>query len=56
MPLKLQYAHIRLADASQRAVILARLTTACAAFGTHVTEDHGRLVIGPGSDPRHDRH
>jgi poly-gamma-glutamate capsule biosynthesis protein CapA/YwtB (metallophosphatase superfamily) len=56
VPLKLQYAHTRLADASQRAVILARLTTACAAFGTHVTEDDGRLVIGPGSDPRHDRH
>jgi len=33
VPLKLQYAHTRLADSSERAWIRDRFTSACAAFG-----------------------
>jgi hypothetical protein len=54
VPLILEYAHTRLANTSQRALIQARLTAACAAFGTEVTEDRG-LVISPGSGPHRTR-
>jgi len=45
VPLKLEYAHTRLADRNERAWIRARLTRACAAFGTEVKEEDGLLVI-----------
>ncbi|HCU94294.1 MAG TPA: poly-gamma-glutamate biosynthesis protein [Actinobacteria bacterium] len=45
VPLKLEYAHTRLPDSSERAWIRARFTSACAAFGTEVTEEDGLLVI-----------
>ena len=54
VPLKLEYAHTRLADSSERAWIRARFTSACAAFGTEVREENGLLVIehpGSGAPP-----
>jgi len=45
VPLKLEYAHTRLADSNERAWIRARFTSACAAFGTEVSEENGLLVI-----------
>ena len=44
IPLKLEFAHTRLADGEDAAWIRRRLGDACAAFGTAVTEEGGRLV------------
>ena len=44
IPLKLEFAHTRLAKGEDAACIERRFTAACAAFGTEVTEEHGHLV------------
>jgi len=45
VPLMLDYCHTRLADGEDRAWIRRRFTRVCAAFGTTVTEEIGRLVL-----------
>ncbi|MFP4513141.1 MAG: CapA family protein [Acidimicrobiales bacterium] len=45
VPLALDYCHTRLAAGDDRRWIAHRFRTACAAFDTKVTEQHGRLVI-----------
>ena len=45
-PIKLEYAYTRLADGDDHAWIRRRFTAACAALGTDVAEDAGRLVTG----------
>jgi poly-gamma-glutamate synthesis protein (capsule biosynthesis protein) len=45
VPLCLEYAHTRLADAEESAWIRARFRRACAALGTEVKEEGGRLVV-----------
>jgi poly-gamma-glutamate synthesis protein (capsule biosynthesis protein) len=45
VPLKLDYCHTRLADGDDAAWIASRFTHACAALGTEVRPDAGRLVI-----------
>jgi poly-gamma-glutamate capsule biosynthesis protein CapA/YwtB (metallophosphatase superfamily) len=44
IPLKLEFAHTRFADGEDAAWIRRRFADACAAFGTAVTEEDGRLV------------
>jgi poly-gamma-glutamate capsule biosynthesis protein CapA/YwtB (metallophosphatase superfamily) len=44
IPLKLEFAHTRLATGDDAAWIARRFTTACTAFGTEVAEENGRLV------------
>ena len=44
IPLKLDYAYTRLADGDERAWIRRRFTDACAALGTTVADEGGRLV------------
>jgi poly-gamma-glutamate synthesis protein (capsule biosynthesis protein) len=44
IPLKLEFAHTRLATGDDAAWITRRFTAACAAFGTEVAEESGRLV------------
>jgi hypothetical protein len=44
IPLKLEFAHTRFADGEDAARIRRRFAHACAAFGTAVTEEDGRLV------------
>jgi poly-gamma-glutamate capsule biosynthesis protein CapA/YwtB (metallophosphatase superfamily) len=44
VPLKLEFAHTRLATGDDAAWIRRRFTAACAAFGTEVSEENGRLV------------
>ena len=44
IPLKLEFAHTRLATDDEAAWIRRRFTKACAAFGTAVAEENGRLV------------
>jgi poly-gamma-glutamate synthesis protein (capsule biosynthesis protein) len=44
IPLKLQFAHTRLARGDEAEWIERRFTAACAAFGTDVSEEDGRLV------------
>jgi poly-gamma-glutamate capsule biosynthesis protein CapA/YwtB (metallophosphatase superfamily) len=44
IPLKLEFAHTRFADREDTAWIRRRFADACAAFGTAVTEEDGRLV------------
>ncbi|HZC28460.1 MAG TPA: CapA family protein [Gaiellaceae bacterium] len=44
VPLKLEYAHTRLAGGDDRAWIRRRFTDACAALGTPVGDEGGRLV------------
>jgi poly-gamma-glutamate capsule biosynthesis protein CapA/YwtB (metallophosphatase superfamily) len=46
LPLRLDYARTRLAEAADRAWIARRLRRACAELGTPVTEEDGRLVVG----------
>jgi poly-gamma-glutamate capsule biosynthesis protein CapA/YwtB (metallophosphatase superfamily) len=48
VPLALDYCHTRLATGEDAAWIRRRFRQACAAFGTEVTEDGGRLVVSPG--------
>jgi poly-gamma-glutamate capsule biosynthesis protein CapA/YwtB (metallophosphatase superfamily) len=45
LPLKLEYCHTRLATRDEAAWIAHRFRSACAAFGTEVAEEEGRLVI-----------
>lgn len=45
VPLKLEYCRTRLADAAEATWIGRRFRRACAAFGTEVVVDAGRLVI-----------
>jgi poly-gamma-glutamate capsule biosynthesis protein CapA/YwtB (metallophosphatase superfamily) len=45
VPLKLEYCHTRLADGDDAAWIRRRFRDACAAFGTEVREETGRLVV-----------
>jgi poly-gamma-glutamate capsule biosynthesis protein CapA/YwtB (metallophosphatase superfamily) len=44
IPLKLEFAHTRRAEGEDAAWIRRRFTDACAAFGTEVAEEDGRLV------------
>jgi hypothetical protein len=44
IPLKLEFAHTRLATGDDAARIARRFTAACAAFGTQVADENGRLV------------
>jgi poly-gamma-glutamate capsule biosynthesis protein CapA/YwtB (metallophosphatase superfamily) len=50
LPLKLEYAHTRLARGEEAAWIRRRFREACSVFGTDVLEEESRLVIaaGPG--------
>jgi poly-gamma-glutamate synthesis protein (capsule biosynthesis protein) len=45
VPLKLEYCHTRLADGEEADWIRRRFREACAALGTEVAEDEGRLVV-----------
>nr|WP_275403956.1 CapA family protein [Pseudonocardia acidicola] len=45
VPLALDHCHTRLAEPEEAAWITRRFRTACAAFGTEVTERAGRLVV-----------
>jgi poly-gamma-glutamate capsule biosynthesis protein CapA/YwtB (metallophosphatase superfamily) len=45
VPLALDYCHTRLANDKEAAWICARFADACAALGTEVDEQHGRLVV-----------
>jgi poly-gamma-glutamate capsule biosynthesis protein CapA/YwtB (metallophosphatase superfamily) len=45
VPLKLEYCYTRLATRDEAAWIAHRFRTACAALGTEVAEENGRLVI-----------
>jgi poly-gamma-glutamate synthesis protein (capsule biosynthesis protein) len=45
IPLKLEFAHTRLAAGDDATWIKRRFTAACAAFGTQVEEQDGRLVL-----------
>ncbi len=45
LPLRLEYCHTRLARGEDADWIRARFRRACAAFGTDVFEDDGRLVV-----------
>ncbi|MGH9051548.1 MAG: CapA family protein [Acidimicrobiia bacterium] len=47
IPLRLDYCHTRLATGADRDWIRGRFTAACAAFGTAVDDEAGRLVITP---------
>jgi poly-gamma-glutamate synthesis protein (capsule biosynthesis protein) len=49
VPLKLEYCYTRLARGEERAWVHARFRAACAAIGTEVREEEGRLVIDLGS-------
>jgi poly-gamma-glutamate capsule biosynthesis protein CapA/YwtB (metallophosphatase superfamily) len=44
IPLKLEFAHTRLADGDDAAWVRRRFREACAAFGTEVAQEDGRLV------------
>jgi hypothetical protein len=44
LPLKLEFTHTRLASGDDYTWIKQRFTAACAAFGTNVSEESGRLV------------
>jgi poly-gamma-glutamate capsule biosynthesis protein CapA/YwtB (metallophosphatase superfamily) len=44
IPLKLEFAYVRLADGGDFAWVRRRFGNACAAFGTEVTEEEGHLV------------
>jgi poly-gamma-glutamate synthesis protein (capsule biosynthesis protein) len=48
VPIKLDYCHTRLAGGRDAAWIARRFRSACARFGTEVTEADGRLVSSPG--------
>jgi poly-gamma-glutamate synthesis protein (capsule biosynthesis protein) len=45
IPLKLEFCHTRLAHGEEAAWIGSRFRAACAALGTEVTEEDGRLVV-----------
>lgn len=46
VPLRLEYAHTRLADGEDAAWIRRRFTRACAELGSEVRQEDGRLVVG----------
>jgi poly-gamma-glutamate capsule biosynthesis protein CapA/YwtB (metallophosphatase superfamily) len=48
LPLKLEYCHTRLATGADAAWVRHRLHVACAALGTEVAEEGGRVIICPG--------
>jgi poly-gamma-glutamate capsule biosynthesis protein CapA/YwtB (metallophosphatase superfamily) len=48
LPLKLEYCHTRLATGEDAAWVRHRLHVACAALGTEVAEEAGRVIICPG--------
>jgi hypothetical protein len=48
VPLRLEYAHTRLAHGADADWIRRRFREACAALGTEVTEEDGRLVVATG--------
>jgi poly-gamma-glutamate synthesis protein (capsule biosynthesis protein) len=45
LPLKLEYCHTRLADGEEADWVRHRFRTACAALGTEVADEDGRLVV-----------
>jgi poly-gamma-glutamate synthesis protein (capsule biosynthesis protein) len=45
IPLKLEFSYARLAHGEEAAWIRSRLQAACAALGTEVSEQDGRLVV-----------
>jgi poly-gamma-glutamate capsule biosynthesis protein CapA/YwtB (metallophosphatase superfamily) len=45
VPLKLEFCHTRLADGEEAAWIRRRFRAACAALGTEVAEEDGRIVV-----------
>ncbi len=45
IPLKLEYCYTRLAEGEDARWVRRRFQQACAAFGTRVTEEEGRLVV-----------
>jgi hypothetical protein len=45
VPLKLEFCHTRLADGDEAAWIRGRFRATCAALGTEVIEEEGRLVV-----------
>jgi hypothetical protein len=45
LPLRLDFCRSRLADGEDARLVRRRFTEACAAFGTEVAEDEGRLVV-----------
>ena len=45
VPLKLEFCHTRLAEGEEAAWISHRFGAACAALGTTVAEEDGRLVV-----------
>lgn len=45
IPLKLDFCYTKLAQGEDAAWVRQRFTEACAAFGTEVTEENGRLVV-----------
>jgi poly-gamma-glutamate synthesis protein (capsule biosynthesis protein) len=45
VPLRLDYCHTRIADGEDAAWIRQRFHAACAAFGTDVREEDGRLIV-----------
>jgi poly-gamma-glutamate synthesis protein (capsule biosynthesis protein) len=47
LPLKLDFCHTRLADGEDAAWVRRRFRTACAALGTEVREEDGRLIVSP---------
>jgi poly-gamma-glutamate synthesis protein (capsule biosynthesis protein) len=51
LPLKLEYCHTRIADADDADWIRRRFTEACAAFGTEVGEENGRLLVDLRAEP-----
>jgi poly-gamma-glutamate capsule biosynthesis protein CapA/YwtB (metallophosphatase superfamily) len=55
VPLKLDFCYTRVAEGKDAAWIGERFRAACAAMGTDVTEEAGRLVIGGQAPPRANR-
>jgi poly-gamma-glutamate capsule biosynthesis protein CapA/YwtB (metallophosphatase superfamily) len=45
LPLRLQYAHTRLAESGDAALLRSRFRRSCAALGTDVHDDGGRMVV-----------
>jgi poly-gamma-glutamate synthesis protein (capsule biosynthesis protein) len=50
LPLTLDYARTELARDEDRTWIVDRLRSACARFGTEVTERGGRLAVRPAAE------
>jgi poly-gamma-glutamate capsule biosynthesis protein CapA/YwtB (metallophosphatase superfamily) len=52
IPIRLEYAHTRLARGEEADWIRRRFRDACAALGTEAREENGRLVVTPRSEAR----